>query len=143
MDSSEEASTRRSIAIYDAVLLTITYVDITVQLYAIVVMLVATPEKMRQYRFFLLLYTVRPNALDLVQGWRILKTKPGPRPPKCTESLAFPGLTLKLGLTPICYEQRQPRKANVAFKLRSYVDLIRWHACSGNIVEVKTLLRKS
>lgn len=54
----EEASLSRHILIYDTIFLVLTYVDISMQLYVIVVMLAATPEKMRQYRFFMMLYTV-------------------------------------------------------------------------------------
>lgn len=48
----------RHIQVYDAILLGVTCVDIVAQLYVLVVIAAATPDRMKQYRFWLLLYTV-------------------------------------------------------------------------------------
>lgn len=58
MDAAEKASLLHDLSIYDVVLLVITYTDILMQCYVLLVMILATPEKMRQYRSFMMLYTV-------------------------------------------------------------------------------------
>lgn len=54
------------IQVYDAILLGITCVDIVAQLYVLIVIAAATPDRMKPYRFFLLLYTVEVQKRTLV-----------------------------------------------------------------------------
>ncbi|KAH7722465.1 hypothetical protein AAVH_09991 [Aphelenchoides avenae] len=64
----EDVSRKNLFLVYDNTLRVLTYVDITVQLYVILVMLAATPEKMRQYRYFMLLYTTCDLAFAMMIG---------------------------------------------------------------------------
>lgn len=62
MIAAQEAGLALGVRIYDIVLLLITSVDVAMQLYVIAVMIAATPEKMKPYRFFMMLYTVGEGA---------------------------------------------------------------------------------
>lgn len=59
MEESDDDAQMRHIQVYDAVLLGITCVGIVAQLYVLIVIAGATPDRLKYYRFFLLLYTVR------------------------------------------------------------------------------------
>ncbi|KAH7715914.1 SRN-1 protein [Aphelenchoides avenae] len=74
MDPFEEAVLTRNLHIYDIVLVVITYLDIVTQCYVIVVMVLATPEKMRQYRFFMMLYTLCDLSFAIMLGIAIHPT---------------------------------------------------------------------
>ncbi|KAH7718522.1 hypothetical protein AAVH_14041 [Aphelenchoides avenae] len=68
MIAAEGAALALEVRVYDIVLLLITSVDIAMQLYVIVVMFVVTPEKMKPYRFFMMLYTACDLAFAVMIG---------------------------------------------------------------------------